>query len=77
MVAAASPFADPELPPADEGGYARISAPALITDIRTGKAEITEFFAYGCHYCRSSEEPFRAWLDRHRADVVVLRLPID
>lgn len=75
VIAAFLPFAAGAAEPYTEGiHYTRIQQPIPV-EAPAGKAQVAEFFWYGCPHCRELEPYVQSWLKNKPAAVDFVRIP--
>ena len=71
---ATAPALEPELSLVEGRDYRRLPAQPL--SAASGPVELVQLFAYDCGICYSLEQPLAAWLDTHRGEVALVRMPV-
>ncbi len=66
--------ASPSVPQAGKA-YKVLEAPQPVHAL-AGKIEILEFFMYSCPHCEHFEPVLSEWVEKHRSDIVLKRVPL-
>lgn len=59
--------------PSEAAKFVRLDHPQPVRE--SARTEAAEFFWYDCGHSQALEQPLQAWAERHRADVVLRRVP--
>ncbi|MEV6977799.1 thiol:disulfide interchange protein DsbA/DsbL [Kitasatospora sp. NPDC093806] len=60
-------------PPREGSQYVRLDLPQPVRE--SARTEALEFFWYDCGHSQALEQPLQAWVERHRDDVDLRRVP--
>ncbi|MFI9325126.1 thiol:disulfide interchange protein DsbA/DsbL [Kitasatospora aureofaciens] len=60
-------------PPSEGAQFVRLDHPQPVRE--SARTEAVEFFWYDCSHSQALEQPLQAWVEKHRADVLLRRVP--